>query len=113
MIVLRDDRKGDEAMAEAIILEFAGLDVEDYNRVNEVLGIDPRSGQGDWPEGLLSHTGAATADGWVVFEIWDSKASQEGFMEGRLGRALKEGGVEDPPSRMEWLELAAHHNPGA
>ncbi len=100
-------------MAEAIILEFEGLGLDDYKRVNDALGIDMASGQGDWPEGLLSHTGAASTDGWVVFEIWDSKESQEEFMEGRLGRALKEGGVDAPPSRLEWLGLEAHHTPGA
>lgn len=100
-------------MAEAIILEFEGLGPEDYRRVNEELGIDMDSGEGDWPAGLMTHSGAGTAGGWVVFEVWDSKQAQEQFMEERLGAALKAGGVEAPPTRMEWLELAAHHNPAA
>lgn len=99
-------------MAEAIILEFDGVGAEDYHRVSELLGIDMKTGQGEWPEGLVSHTAAASADGWVVFEVWDSKASQEAFMEGRLAAALQEGGVEGPPSRSEWLDLEAHHTPG-
>jgi hypothetical protein len=29
-------------------------------------------------------------------------------MNERLGKALQEGGVKGPPSRVEWLELSAH-----
>jgi hypothetical protein len=100
-------------MADGLILEFDGLDAETYERVNELLGIDMASGEGDWPAGLISHTGGAKAGGgWVVFEVWSSRAEQERFMEARLGQALKEGGAEGPPSRLEWLDLSAHHNPG-
>ena len=45
-------------------------------------------------------------------EIWESRADQERFMADRLGKALQEGGVDAPPSRAEWLDLAAHHHPG-
>ena len=42
-------------MAEALILEFAGLTDADYRAVNGNLGIDMDTGQGDWPSGMLSH----------------------------------------------------------
>ncbi len=99
-------------MADGLILEFEGFGEETYEQVNEKLGIDMASGEGNWPAGLISHTGGAKPGGWVVFEVWSSKADQERFMEERLARALQEGGVEGPPSRMEWLDLSAHHNPG-
>lgn len=99
-------------MADGLILEFDGLDAETYQRINERLGIDMASGAGEWPSGLLSHTGGAKAGGWVVFEVWSSRAEQERFMAERLGQALQEGGVEGPPSRLEWIEISAHHNPG-
>jgi hypothetical protein len=100
-------------MAEAIILEFEGRGIDDYNRVNEALGLDMETGGGDWPEGLLSHTGAGSADGLLVFEVWDSRESQERFMDERLAAALQAGGIAGPPTRMEWLDLAAHRTPGA
>lgn len=100
-------------MADALILEFDGVGVEDYKRVNGKLGIDMASGEGDWPQGLQTHSGGAKPGGWVVYEVWASKSDQERFMEERLGRALQEGGIEGPPRRMEWLDLAAHHNPNA
>jgi hypothetical protein len=95
-------------MAEGLILEFDGFGVETYRRVNELLGIDMDSGDGDWPPGLITHVGGAKDGGWVVFELWDSREDQERFLADRLGKALAEGGVEGPPARMEWIEVAAH-----
>jgi hypothetical protein len=97
-------------MADGLILEFEGFGEETYRRVNERLGIDMDSGEGDWPAGLLSHTGGAKPGGWVVFEVWASRDDQERFMSERLGQALAEGGVGGPPSRVEWIDLAAHRN---
>ena len=96
-------------MAKGLILEFDG-DVETYERVNECLGIDVASGEGDWPAGLLFHSGGAKPGGWIVSEVWASQEDQERFMAERLGRALKEAGVENPPRRVEWFDLAAYHS---
>ena len=98
-------------MAEGLILEFDGLGVEDYRRVNELLGIDMDSGEGDWPSGLLTHVGGAKDGGLIVFELWSSQADQERFLADRLGPALSQAGIEGPPARMEWIEVAAHHTP--
>ena len=96
-------------MAQAVILEFEGVGPDEYNAVNGRLGIDPASGEGEWPDGLLFHTGASKTDGFVVFELWDSRHAQERFMNERLGQALQEGGITSPPSRVEWLDVAAYH----
>jgi hypothetical protein len=96
-------------MADGLILEFDGFGADTYERVNDALGIDMETGEGDWPDGLVSHIGAARDGGFVVFEVWRSKGDQERFMEGRLAAALAAGGVEGPPSRVEWLQLTAHH----
>jgi hypothetical protein len=99
-------------MAEGLILEFDGVGREQYEAVNARLGIDQHTGHGDWPAGLQFHAGGAKPGGWVVFEIWESRAAQQQFMSQRLGRALHAGGVTSPPTRAEWLELAAHNTPG-
>lgn len=96
-------------MADGLILEFDGISTDTYERVNGELGIDMATGEGNWPEGLVSHTGAERDGGFVVFEVWRSKADQERFMEERLAAALQAGGVDAPPVRLEWLGLAAHH----
>jgi hypothetical protein len=95
-------------MAAGLLLEFDGVGREEYEAVNERLGIDAATGEGDWPDGLLFHAGGAKPGGWVVMEVWESQEAQERFMQDRLGRALQEGGVSGPPGRVEWLDLAAH-----
>ena len=94
-------------MAEGLILEFEGFGVEKYKEVNAALGVDFDTGEGV-PEGQQFHCGAAKEGGWVVFEVWRSKGDQERFMNERLGKALQDSGVTDPPSRMEWLDIAGY-----
>jgi hypothetical protein len=92
-------------MAEAIILEFTAPDSADlYDTVNGILGLDPATGKGDWPEGIVSHTAAREGDNLVVFEVWESKAHQEAFMNDRLGPALGQAGAP-APTRVEWFSV--------
>jgi hypothetical protein len=98
-------------VADAIIWEFDGVDRHDYEAVNEKLGIDPAGGAG-WPDGLLFHAGAAKPVGFVVFEVWESRAAQEQFLGSRLRPALDAAGVTTPPTRVEWLDVAAFATPG-
>jgi hypothetical protein len=90
-------------MSEALILEFDGVDPAKYDEVNVLLGIDPATGEGDWPDGLLHHTGAY-GDRLVVFEVWESQAKQAAFMESNLGPALGKAGLPEP-SRAEWMTV--------
>ena len=88
-------------MTYGIVLRFEGVGEDKYWAVNEKLGIAP-DGSGDWPEGILSHTGGPTeGGGWVVAEVWKSKSNQEAFMAGRLGAALGEVGVPAPVQIIE------------
>jgi hypothetical protein len=95
-------------MSEVLILEFAGAAEDHYFAVNKILGIDPKTGAGDWPPPLLSHTAAFGAAGLVVVEVWESQDAQATFM-ARLGPALAEAGVPQP-TRMEWLSLLGRYN---
>jgi len=97
-------------MAEAIILEFRDADPALYDAVNKLLGLDPATGTGDWPDGLVSHTGAEHLDGngLTVFEVWESRDAQEAFMGSRLGPALGQAAVPEP-TRVEWMLLKGSH----
>ena len=98
-------------MSEALFFEFSGVSADDYHAVNAVLGLDPVTGSGDWPAGLLSHTGAAsTSGGFMLFEVWDSQESQGAFMASRLGPALAQVGLVEP-TRLEWLSVVGHYSP--
>jgi hypothetical protein len=95
-------------MSKVIILEFPGVTAEQYQAVNKLLGVDPATGEGDWPEPMESHTAALGDAGLVVVEVWESQEAQAGFM-ARLGPALAEVGLPQP-TRMEWLSLLGRHN---
>ena len=95
-------------MSDALVLEFSGVSAAQYRKVNAILGIDPVTGEGDWPGGLTSHTGAASASGLLVFEVWESQEAQAAFMSSRLGPALGQVGVPEP-ARAEWLSVEGHH----
>jgi len=100
-------------MAAGVILEFEGVTQKEYDAVNAALGIDQETGEGDWPDGLVTHSAGLNEGGHlVVMEVWDTPEHQARFMEGRLGEALASGGVTEPPSSVTWIELIAHHNPG-
>lgn len=96
-------------MTDAVILEFKGVPAEQYHAVNTILGLDPDTGGGDWPAGMLSHTGAVGAgDTLVVFEVWESQESQGAFMASRLGPALGQVGLPEP-TRVEWFSTVGHY----
>ena len=95
-------------MSEVIILEFAGATADQYLAVNKILGVDAKTGEGDWPAPLQSHVAAVGAAGLVVVEVWESQEAQAGFM-ARLGPALDQVGLPQP-ARMEWLSLLGRHN---
>jgi hypothetical protein len=98
-------------MAAAVILEFEGVTTSEYDAVNAELGIDMNTGQGDWPDGLVTHSAGLNDDGHlVVMEVWDTPEHQARFMEERLGEALAKGGVNGPPSSVTWVELFAHQH---
>jgi hypothetical protein len=82
-------------MAYGLVLAFDGVSEEKYWTVNEKLGIERDSKVG-YPAGLLVHAGGPTPTGWVVTEVWESKAAQEAFMAAQLGEALATAGVPAP-----------------
>jgi hypothetical protein len=96
-------------MAELVVLEFKGLDKAMYGQVNEALGIDPATMEGDWPDGIQMHAGAIDDKGdFIVCEVWDSQAKQGDFMASRLGPALATVGVPEP-TRVQWFGVLGTH----
>ena len=93
-------------MAEMLILEFTAPGaVQMYEQVNKLLGIDPSTGAGDWPTGILRHQAGATGDTLTVVESWESQEAQDQFMRTRLQPALAEAHMP-PPTRVTWLPEA-------
>jgi len=99
-------------MAELLILDFDGVDEAAYLKVNGELGLDPNTGAGDWPSGLITHlAGISDAGHGYVIEVWESRQAQDEFMSSRLGAAIAAGGITATP-QVTWAEVIGHHNPG-
>ena len=96
-------------MAEVILIEV-DCDPSLYAKVNQALGLDPATGSGEWPKGLVSHVGGGGDGKVVIIEAWESRADQEAWMSENLGPALGQVGVPQP-SRMEWFEMLGNFKP--
>jgi hypothetical protein len=95
-------------MPEALVYEFQGVTDAHYAAVSRHLGIDPETGEGDWPPGMLSHAVGTADDGtFIVSEVWSSRKDQAA-REQKLAPALAANGVTVIP-RVRWVQLIAHH----
>jgi hypothetical protein len=96
-------------MAELLVFEFKGVDKAMYEQVNQALGIDPATMEGDWPDGIQMHAGGMDDKGdFIVCEVWDSRATQEAWMASTLGPALGKVGVPEP-ARVQWFGVLGTH----
>jgi heme-degrading monooxygenase HmoA len=89
-------------MAVLMMLEIPGGTVEQYDKVNETLGI---AGDADAPDGLIYHAAARTDDGVVIADVWRSEEDFERFFGGRAGDAFAESGLPEAEPN-----VAAVHN---
>jgi len=70
-------------------IDVKGMTPEEYRRVMDALGVEAE------PEpGIYLHVTIQTGFGYRVVEIWDSEAGFSAFMEGRLGPAAAQAGIE-------------------
>jgi len=96
-------------MAEGLVLKFKGVGEKEYFAVNKALGLDQAAGTGNWPTGMIGHSAGASDDGnLVVCELWESRDAQGKFMQGRLGKALGEGGITATPE-ITWYHCVSDH----
>jgi hypothetical protein len=79
-----------------IVHQFPGGTAEQYEAA--IAAAHPSDGS--LPEGQLYHAAGASADGWTIVAIHDSKESWEQFRDGTLMPLLQagvEGGFDGPP----------------
>jgi hypothetical protein len=84
-------------MAVLMMFEAPGTTVEQYEQINEIMGI---RGDDDAPDGLISHTAATTDDGLLIVDVWASEEQLGRFFEERLGAALAQAGVPEVQPRI-------------
>ena len=83
-------------MAYGVVHQFPGGTEEQYQA--SISAVHPSDGS--LPEGQVFHAAGASADGWIVVAIHDSKESWERFRNGTLMPRMQagiDGGFAAPP----------------
>lgn len=96
-------------MAVAVILEFAGATLEQYDQIVAKMGLTPG---GPGPVGALGHWVAATDEGILVTDLWQTKELYEAFAQEQIGPLSAEVGVPGPP-KVTYLDVHNYFTPGA
>ena len=78
-------------MAVAFVMDFAGGKREQYDAVLEKMQL-----AGRMPSGGLEHTAGATAEGWRVVDVWDSREAFERFAQEQIKPFSAEAGMTAP-----------------
>lgn len=79
-------------MAILMILEMDGVTTDDYDALNEAMGIDADH----LPEGLVSHAVGPTEDGGglLIIDVWESEGDLNRFFEQKIGPGMAQVGIE-------------------
>ncbi len=93
-----------DAMAVAVILDFPGATLEQYDQVVELMGFT-KGGPGA-PGGLF-HWVTKTDDGIRVVDVWESRETFERFAQEKIGPLTQQVGVTDPP-RTRFCEVYSY-----
>ena len=94
-------------MPVALLEENPVMTRELYDRVRNRLDLENHPAAG-----LIFHAAGVGLDSWVAYDVWESRAAWDKFLEERLQPAVKEvftaAGLETPPPhRQEIFELHA------
>lgn len=81
-------------MPVAVVLDFKGGTLEEYDKVVEVLGYTP-GGAGE--SGGLFHWVTKTDDGIRVTDVWQDRETFERFSEEKIGPSMQAAGVDLTP----------------
>jgi hypothetical protein len=81
-------------MAVAVLMEFAGATLEQYEQVIAKMGFSP--GGAGAPGGLF-HWVRQTDDGIHITDVWESREQFDQFARERIGPYTAEVGIPNPP----------------
>jgi hypothetical protein len=79
-------------MAILMLMELDGATTDDYDAVNDAIGIH----EGNLPDGLISHAVGPTEDGkgLLIADVWESPEQLEAFIQNQVGPAMQKVGLE-------------------
>jgi hypothetical protein len=81
-------------MAVAIVMDFKGATLDQYDKVIELMHLTP---EGAGAAGSLFHWVAATPDGIVVTDVWQTREEFEKFAQEQIRPHTREAGFPGPP----------------
>ena len=81
-------------MPVAIVMEFEGGTLEQYDEVIKRMGFEPG---GEGAVGGLFHWVSKTDDGLIVTDVWETAEQYQQFAEEKIGPITQEVGVPGPP----------------
>ncbi len=91
-------------MAVGLRVKFAGGTQEQYDAVNEQMGIADNP-----PDGLIFHAAGPIEDGWGVIDFWESRAKFDEFLASRIRPAIEELGDRAPQSPPDIKEFPVYN----
>jgi hypothetical protein len=80
-------------MAVAVILDFEGGTLDQYDQVIERMGFEPG---GAGAPGSLFHWVTETGNGIRVTDVWESREQFQRFAEEKIGPLTQEMGLAEP-----------------
>ena len=84
-------------MAVGMLIDIPGGTAEMYEAVNQEMFGTSQPDPGRMPEELIFHTAGATADGWRIFDVWESREAFDRFFREQVGPAMQAIGDQAPP----------------
>ncbi len=82
-------------MAVAIVMDFPGATLEQYDQVIDLMGLTPG---GPVPPGAMFHWVTQTDDGIRVVDVWETQEQFEKFAAEEIGPKTQAAGIQGPPS---------------
>jgi len=95
-------------MAVAVILEFNGTTLEQYDEINRLMGLTPG---GPGPAGSISHWATMTDKGLRVTDVWESREQFDAFAKEKIMPLSVKAGFAGPPE-MTFHEVHNYYTPG-
>lgn len=94
-------------MAVAIVMEFKGATLEQYEVLNRMMGLTPG---GPGPAGSISHWATEADGGLLVTDVWESREQYDKFAQEKIGPLSVEAGFPGPP-QTTYYEVANYFTP--
>ncbi len=95
-------------MAVAIVMDFKGATLEQYDKVVELMHLTP---EGSGAAGSLFHWVAETPEGIVVTDVWTTREDFEKFAQEQIGPFTQQAGFAGPPE-MTFYEVHNYMSEG-